>query len=138
MNSTSLIKLLSAITLAVVTMASPLAQAEEPSDLRFTLSDFKLTSAGDLIDVCTVIPGDEHYELAISFCYGFFEGTVHYDEVMSELGGYKDMVCPPQGATRQQGVAAFINFMKAHPHYNTDRPVDAIFRSLGSIWPCET
>lgn len=138
MNSTSLIKLLSAITLTIVTMSSPLVQAEEPSDLRFTLSDFKLNSAEDLVDICTVIPGDEHYELAISFCYGFFEGTVHYDEVMSKLGGYKDMVCPPPGATRQQAVAKFVNFMKGHPQFNTDRPVDGIFRSLGSIWPCKT
>lgn len=138
MNSTPLIKLLSAIMLAVVTTASLLAQAQEPWNLRFTLSDFKLSTAGDLVDICTAIPGDEHYELAISFCYGFFEGTVHYDEAVSKLDGYTDLVCPPAGATRQQAVAKFLSFMKAHPQHSTDRPVDALFRSLGSIWPCET
>ena len=138
MNSKFLVQLLSAFTLAMFAMTSTLVQAENSSDLIFTLSDFRLNSAGELVDICTVIPDDEHYEVAISFCYGFFEGAVRYDEVISQLGGYKDLVCPPPEVTRQQAVSVFTNFMKANPQYGSNQPVDAIFRSLVNTWPCES
>lgn len=133
----SMIRLLGLLTLFTASFSSPLAHASTSGDLRLTLSDFRLNDAGELVDVCTVIPGDEHYEAAISFCFGFFEGAVHYDEIVSQLAGYKDLVCPPPDVTRKEAVSTFIHFMKENPQYGSDQPVDAIFRSLSDSWPCE-
>jgi hypothetical protein len=125
------------ITLCSLSFFLPSAYASSSGDLRLTLSDFRLTSAGELVDVCTAIPSDEHYEAAISFCFGFFEGAIHYDEIVSQLDGYKDLVCPPPDVTRREAVSTFIDFMKEHPQYVNEQPVDAIFRSLVDSWPCE-
>jgi hypothetical protein len=65
MNAKFLVQLLGAFTLAMFAVKSTLAQAENSLDLIFTLSDFRLNSAGELVDICTVIPDDEHYEAAI-------------------------------------------------------------------------
>ena len=65
MNAKFLVQLLGAFTLAMFAVKSTLAQAENSLVLIFTLSDFRLNSAGELVDICTVIPDDEHYEAAI-------------------------------------------------------------------------
>lgn len=102
----------------------------------FTLDDVKLKSAGELVDICTVDPGHEHYTAALAFCYGFFEGTIRYAEAISNAKDHRELVCPPAGTTRHQAVDVFVGFMKANSQYLNEGPVDAIYRALMPKWPC--
>lgn len=102
----------------------------------FSLGDLKLHSAGDLVDACTLEPGNEHYETALAFCYGFFEGAIRYAEAIAGAGYHRKLVCAPPGTTRLQAVEAFVAYMKENPQYMNEGPVDAIYRALIPRWPC--
>ena len=102
----------------------------------YSLEALELDSASDLVDVCTIAVGHEHYESALAFCYGFFEGAIHYDEVIADTPAHVDIVCSPPGTTRSQAVAVFVAYMQANPQYGTDAPIDGIFRALVDKWPC--
>jgi hypothetical protein len=104
----------------------------------FTLQDMKLQTAGALLDVCTIEPGHEHYDVARAFCYGFFEGGIRYDQAIAGADYHKDLVCEPEGTTRLQAVDVFVTYMKANPQYTDEGPIDAIFRALMAKWPCTT
>lgn len=136
MNSRIFIKPLAAALLTIASMISNFAISADELDSTFTVEDFRLNSAQELVDVCQVGLDSEHYEMATAFCYGFFEGAVHYDEVIAKLEWYKDLVCPPADVTRKQGVTVFLDYMKENPQYGSEQPVDAIFRSLVDKWPC--
>ena len=102
----------------------------------FSLEDFKLGSAGDLVDVCTLEPAHQHYTTALAFCYGFFEGAIHYNEAISGSDHHVELVCEPPGTTRLQGVEVFVSYMEANPQYHDEASIDAIFRALMARWPC--
>lgn len=102
----------------------------------FAMTDLKLRSAGELVDVCTIEPTNQDYVAALAFCYGFFEGVVRYAEAISGPEAHKNLVCPPAGTTRLQAVEAFAAYMKANPQYASEAPVDAIYRALMPVWPC--
>ena len=103
----------------------------------YSVEDFTLRNAADLVDVCTVEAKHPDYELAMTFCYGFFEGAAHYDDAVSASEWYDDIVCDPPGTTRSQAVDVFIRYMQANPQYGSEPSVDAIFRALVDKWPCE-
>jgi hypothetical protein len=115
--------------------AGNLYAADTGSD-GYSIEDFKLHTAQDLVDVCTLSTGHEHYDAAIAFCYGFFEGATHYDDAIADSEWYSDLVCNPPEVTRQQAVAVFIEYMDANPEYASEPPIDAIFRGLIAKWPC--
>ena len=102
----------------------------------YTLEDLELDSSSDLVDLCTIDDGHEHYDAALAFCYGFFEGAIHYDDVLSRTPQHVDIVCSPPGTTRSQAVEVFVTYMQANRQYGTDAPIDGIFRALVDKWPC--
>jgi hypothetical protein len=122
---------ISACSAALLTPGSALA-----SSAGFTLDDLQLRSAGDLVDVCSVEQGNENYDAALAFCYGFFEGTIRYAEAMTGGQHHKKLVCPPEGTTRLEAVQVFVSHMKANEQYLSEPPVDAIYRALIPHWPC--
>ena len=137
MKRNTWITILSVVSLSTVLLGAGSTQAAQATNDGFTIADFRLNSAQELVDVCTVQAGTEHYDTAIAFCLGFFEGAVHYDEAISSLEWYSDLVCPPPEATRQQAVSVFIAYMGDNPDYGPEQPVDVIFRSLVNKWPCD-
>lgn len=102
----------------------------------FQLEDFGLTSGQDLVGVCTLQPGHEHYEVAMGFCYGFFEGATHYDNALADSNLYADLLCEPDGVTRAQAVDVVVEYLTANPQYGSEAPIDAAFRALIDKWPC--
>jgi hypothetical protein len=102
----------------------------------YDLDDFRLRTAQDLVDVCTLEPGHEHHEVAMAFCYGFFEGATHYDDALGESGMHPDLVCEPDNVTRSQAVTAVVDYLSANPQYTNEPPIDAAFRALMDKWPC--
>jgi hypothetical protein len=102
----------------------------------FTIADLKLQSAGELVDVCTIDDSNPDYAAALAFCYGFFEGAIRYAEAIAGPEAHKNLICPPADATRLQAVEVFVSYIKANPQYASERPIDAIYRSLMPHWPC--
>ena len=102
----------------------------------YSIENFRLGTAQDLVTVCTLSPDHEHYDAAIAFCYGFFEGATHYNNAIATSQWYSDIVCIPPEVTRQQAVAVFIEYMDANPEYASESALDGIFRGLIAEWPC--
>ena len=65
----------------------------------YTLEDFNLTTAANLVDICTLEQSHLDHMAARAFCYGFFEGGIHYDEALSGSPTHKKIVCDPPGTT---------------------------------------
>jgi len=102
----------------------------------YSIEDFRLNNAGDLLDVCTLEPGHTDFNVAQAFCYGFIEGTIHYDDAVAGSTWYQDIVCHPPEVTRRQAVTVITDYIAANPQHGTEKPVDAIFRALIDKWPC--
>lgn len=102
----------------------------------YSIEDFGLDSAGELVDVCTLDAGHEHHEIAVAFCYGFFEGAANYDDSLDGPKWHRGILCEPPEVTREQAVAVFTQYIEANPQYSSELPVDAIFRALVDKWPC--
>lgn len=102
----------------------------------FTIADLKLRSASELADVCTVEATNADYVAALAFCYGFFEGAIRYAEAIAGPEAHKNLVCPPEGATRMQAVETFVDYLRANPQFASEGPVDTIYRALMPRWPC--
>ena len=102
----------------------------------YTLEDFNLHTAANLVDVCTIAQGHPHYETARAFCYGFFEGSAHYHDTISTSPSYQRIVCNPPETTRTDAVKVFTAYIQANPQYASEAPIDAIFRALVDKWPC--
>ena len=126
------------ITLAIAILAagSLATHADTLSSEGYSIEDFKLRSASDLVDVCTIETSHPDHAIATAFCYGFFEGAARYDEAISSTEWYVDIVCTPADANRSQAVAVFVEHLGANPQYASDTPIDAVFRALSAQWPC--
>ena len=111
--------------------------AETKSSDGYTLGDFRLHTATDLVDVCTLKQSHPDYETARGFCYGFFEGGTHYHDTISTSPTYHKIVCAPPETTRAEAVKVFITYVRANPQYASKTPIDTIFRALVAKWPCE-
>jgi hypothetical protein len=103
----------------------------------YTLEDYRLQDAANLVDVCTLGAGHPDHVTARGFCYGFFEGATHYHDTISMSPSYQKIVCAPTGATRTDAVEVFVAYIQANPQYGSEGPIDAIFRALVAKWPCE-
>lgn len=103
----------------------------------YSLEDFNLHTASDLVDICALDKSHPDHIAAMAFCYGFFEGGIHYDDAMSHSPSYQKIVCHPDGTTRTQAVEVFVNYVRANPQYGSEAPIDTIFRALVAKWPCE-
>ena len=110
--------------------------ADGHDEAGYSQSDLILDSAGDLVDVCNIGQAHGHYDAARAFCYGFFEGAIHYDDAISDTTHYVELVCSPDGTTRVEAVQVFLQYMAANPQYRVEQPIDAIFRALMNEWPC--
>jgi hypothetical protein len=126
----------SAVLIAGWLVAGQLQAAATSSD-GYSLEDFRLHTAADLVDVCTLGQGHPHYETARGFCYGFFEGGSHYHNTISVSPKHRKIFCAPEETTRSEAVEVFITYVRANPQYAVETPIDTIFRALVAKWPCE-
>jgi Rap1a immunity proteins len=99
------------------------------------LGDFEVDTAQDLVDLCSADPGNSLHAEALQFCYGFFEGMIHYHDrlVGPEI---QPIVCAPAGVTRQDVVDMYIDFAQANPQFMDEDPADNVMRSAMAEWPC--
>ena len=99
--------------------------------------DFEVQTTEKLITLCTVSLDDPLYHQAINFCHGYLVGAYQYYEVTESGPGGLKMVCFPDPApSRNEAIAMFVEWAKAHPQYWGERPVETEFRFLMESWPC--
>ncbi len=125
-----------AIVLAASVFFPAQVYAETDRTNVYDVQDFRLTHAGELMDVCTIDQKHADHTIAMAFCYGFFEGGIRYNEALEKSPDYERIVCPPDDTTRIQVVEVFVDYLKANPQHAAEMPIDAIFRALVDKWPC--
>jgi hypothetical protein len=102
----------------------------------YTLDDYQLDSSGDLLDICTVDKSNVQYWEARAFCLGYFTGGIHLHDALAASNDFPRIACAPEGTTRNEVVAAFVAYARAHPEYLNEQPMDTVFRAVNNKWPC--
>jgi hypothetical protein len=119
-----------AMALLATLMSAPRASA-------VTQADFLVRNTRNLIDLCTAPADDPLRVAAVHFCTGYLVGAYHYHDSLYSGPDSRPLVCPPDPKpTRQQAITDFVSWVKAHPQYDNDRPVDTMFRFMVEKWPC--
>ena len=102
-----------------------------------TEEDFVVKTTQNLINLCTASPQDPRYEEAVNFCQGYMVGAYHYYIAEHSKDPKNLFVClPDPKPSRNEVVALFVAWAKAHPQYMTDMPVESQFRFMSEKWPC--
>ena len=100
--------------------------------------DFELQTTQELLNLCTASPGDPLYQQAVNFCSGYLVGAYKYYEAAHSGPNAPKLVCLPNPPpSRNNAIAMFIEWVKAHPHYWKESPVETEFRFLNEKWPCK-
>jgi len=100
--------------------------------------DFEVQATENLINLCTASPDDPLYHQAINFCHGYLVGAYRYYEAAgSGPAGLKLVCLPDPPPSRNDSVAMFVEWVKAHPQYLKENPVETEFRFLMEKWPCK-
>jgi hypothetical protein len=100
--------------------------------------DFEVQTTENLINLCTASPDDPLYHQAINFCHGYLVGAFHYYEAAgSGPAGLKLVCLPDPPPSRNDSFTMFVEWVKAHPQYWKEKPVETEFRFLMQKWPCK-
>ena len=100
-------------------------------------TDFKVKTTGALLYLCTTAPDDPLYAQAVNFCHGYLVGAYHYYQAVASGPEGIQLVCMPEPKpSRNETIAMFIAWAKAHPQYWSEPPVESEFRFLMETWPC--
>jgi hypothetical protein len=102
-----------------------------------TPSNFDVKNVADLVALCTTPTGAPNYAEAIHFCHGYVVGAYHYYEGLAASPMYQPLFCPDSTQQpRDQFIADFIAWSKAHPEFDKDRAVHILFKYMIDKWPC--
>jgi hypothetical protein len=102
-----------------------------------TRDDFLIRTTQDLIKLCTASESDSLYQAAIGFCHGFATGAYQYYQANTAGAEQAAFVCLPEPPpTRAEAIQMFVAWAKENPQYLNDRPVDSLFRFLGTKFAC--
>ena len=100
--------------------------------------DFEVQTTQELMNLCTAAPGDPLYQQAVNFCSGYLVGAYKYYEAAHSGPNAPKLVCLPNPPpSRNNAIAMFIEWVKAHPQYWKESPVETEFRFLNEKWPCK-
>jgi len=99
--------------------------------------DFEVQTTENLINLCTASVDDPLYNHAANFCHGYLAGAYHYYEAISAGPKGLQLVCfSDSSPSRNDTIVMFIEWVKAHPQYLEEKPVETQFRFLMEKWPC--
>jgi hypothetical protein len=124
---------LAAAAMMAVLIAVPAALA---SASEFTFEDFTLDSSEDLLDVCTVEPTHASHFESMAFCYGFFQGAIHYHGSLTRGPNYAPIICNTEPVSVRQVVSVFVTYAQANPQHLAEPAMDTAIRALAEQWPC--
>jgi hypothetical protein len=102
-----------------------------------TRDDFLIRTTQDLLKLCTASESEPLYQAAIGFCHGFATGAYQYYQANTAGAEQAAFVCLPEPPpTRAEAIQPFVAWAQAHPQYLNERPVDSLFRFLGTTFAC--
>ncbi len=103
-----------------------------------TPDDFKIVTADDVVDVCSVAQDDPYYTAAMNFCQGYAVATWDVYQALTARPGSEQFICAPDPApARMKVISQFVEWMRDHPNYGAEHPSNAIFKFLVEKWPCK-
>ncbi len=103
-----------------------------------TKEDFEAKTTRNLVNLCTVSADDPLHREAIHFCEGYLVGAYDFHIAESAGPGGDRLVCFPEPPpSRDQAVSMFVRWVRAHPQYMNESPVETEFRFLIEKWPCK-
>lgn len=97
-------------------------------------SSFQSRTTAQLIDTCSAKPGEPRAVEAAYYCAGYVTGA------FATYLGSRDPKAPaaycnlPQN--RQEGIARFMEWAKARPDLQNQKPVDSLFQFLDQTYAC--
>ena len=101
-------------------------------------NDFEATTTEQMLRLCSADPSDPLYAQAVNFCHGYLVGAYNYYKASHSGPGSNRLVCMPDPApSRNASIGMFIDWVKAHPQYWQEPPVETEFRFLTEKWPCK-
>ena len=117
---------------AFVALASSQASAAETRS-------FWAENTLDLHDICNLDSSDPQRPQAIHFCLGYIDGAVDYHDAITDHQDLPRLICYPETASLEQGMAIFILWAQANVSDEAlmnEPPVMGVVRSLEEKWPC--
>jgi hypothetical protein len=103
-----------------------------------TDGDFEVKTTQNLVNLCTASVDDPRQKEAIHFCHGYLVGAYAYHVAEHSGPEGKGLVCLPNPPpSRNEAIAMFLEWVKAHPQYMAETPVETEFRFLIDKWPCK-
>jgi hypothetical protein len=99
--------------------------------------NFRLDTTRDLVALCGVDAEDSNAVAAIHMCHGYVTGLVHFHIVMGRaLEGRVYCMKDEARPTRDQAVAMFVEWSRAHPEYDSSEAVDGVLLWAADTYPC--
>ena len=103
-----------------------------------TDEDFEVKTTQNLMNLCTASANDLRQKEAIHFCHGYLVGAYAYHVAENSGPEGKRLVCfPDPPPSRNEAIAMFLEWVKAHPQHMGEKPVETEFRFLMEKWPCK-
>ena len=102
-----------------------------------TEDSFLLRNTGDLVDVCSAAQQDPMYTAAVNFCQGFAVVVFRVLQEEDMANRSRHLFCVPNPApTRNEGIAAFVQWAKADASRLAQPAADGIAAFLADQYRC--
>jgi hypothetical protein len=100
--------------------------------------DFLVTTTANLVSLCSAATTDPLYTPARNFCQGFAVGTYRLIviEEAAARSRHKLFCLPATGPSRDQAIAAFVQWASSRPKTLASSPTDGIVEYLIAQFPC--
>ena len=119
----------SIVALAMLACAGAAQAAEE--------EDFEIKDTSDLVMLCAADPASEVYTAAINFCHGFAVGAFQYYSTLETVAPGNKFVCISEPRmSRNDAIAAFVEWVKPKTELHAKPAVDSLFAWLTATYPC--
>jgi hypothetical protein len=100
--------------------------------------EFKVRTAGDLVNLCATAPSDPEHVAAVHFCQGYTVGAYAYYAAVTAEQPDGQYVCVTQPyPSRASVLQEFVAWAKGKPEMLKEPAVDALFRFLEGRFPCK-
>ncbi|CAK0779559.1 exported hypothetical protein [Gammaproteobacteria bacterium] len=95
-----------------------------------------IENAQALADLCATSVEDPKADAYRSFCYGYLSGAHGFYQSIHGPSPRKKICVPMPRPTRAQAAEGFVAWIKAHPQFAKESPIDALYRFAEQTWPC--
>ena len=103
-----------------------------------TEDDFVVVDTDDLVSLCSATADSPKGIAAINFCHGYAVGAFQYYQLLEPLSPDHQFICLLEPKpSRNEVIAGFVAWTRAHPQYAGAAAVETLFRYLGETFPCK-